>query len=39
MTERKAMINKKEKLSMRDQAELLEVNRSSLYYKPLGESM
>lgn len=38
MNERKAMINKKEKLSMRDQAELLEVNRSSLYYKPLGES-
>jgi len=32
------MINSKEKLSIREQCELLEVNRSGLYYKTKGES-
>ncbi|MCB0541287.1 MAG: IS3 family transposase [Bacteroidetes bacterium] len=38
MKERKEMVSKGENLSVRKQSELLEVNRSSLYYKPLGES-
>lgn len=38
MNERKALINSDHRLSIRRQAELLAVNRSSLYYKPVGET-
>jgi len=38
MNERKAMISKKEKLSVRVQSDLLEVGRSSFYYKSVGET-
>jgi putative transposase len=36
--ERKALLDREDKLSLRKQAELLEVDRSCFYYKPLGES-
>lgn len=36
--DRKALIDKSSKLSVRHQCELLEINRSSLYYSPMGES-
>lgn len=32
------MIRKDKKLSMRRQCELLELNRSTIYYRPKGES-
>lgn len=38
MKERIALIESHQPLSMRRQAEIMEINRSSLYYKPLGES-
>jgi len=38
MIERKAMISKKERLSIRVQSDLLEVGRSSFYYKSVGET-
>lgn len=38
MKERKALLDREDKLSLRKQAELLEVDRSCFYYKPLGES-
>ncbi len=38
MKERIDLVERKDKLSIRKQSELLNVNRSSLYYKPLGES-
>ena len=38
MKDLREMINSKEKLSIREQCELLEVNRSGLYYKTKGES-
>lgn len=38
MSEIKSYITEDEKLSMRKQCEVLGVNRSSLYYKPSGES-
>jgi putative transposase len=36
--ERKALLDREDKLSLRKQADLLEVDRSCLYYKPIGES-
>lgn len=36
--ERKSLVEKDHPVSIRRQTELLEVNRSSLYIKPLGES-
>lgn len=38
MKERKAFLDRDDKLSLRKQAELLEVDRSCFYYKPIGES-
>lgn len=38
MKERIALIESNQKLSIRQQADLLEISRSSLYYKPVGES-
>lgn len=38
MSERRSLIDQGESLSVRRQAELFEINRSSLYYSPLGES-
>lgn len=38
MKERKAYLDREAKLSIRRQAELLEVDRSCLYYQPIGES-
>ncbi len=38
IAERKQLVDKQSKLSIRHQSKLLEVNRSSLYYKPVGES-
>jgi putative transposase len=38
MSETKSFISKNQKLSIRKQCELLGVNRSSLYYEPVGES-
>lgn len=38
MSQRKALIEPGHPVSIRRQAELLEVSRSSLYYKPVGES-
>jgi putative transposase len=38
MKERKSLVASSETLSVRRQCELLEISRSSLYYKPLGES-
>jgi putative transposase len=35
---KKAMIDKTSKLSVRQHCEILDISRSSLYYKPLGES-
>ncbi len=32
------MLDPSDKLSLRKQADLLEVDRSSFYYKPIGES-
>ena len=36
--ERKSLVEKDHSVSLRRQSELLEINRSSLYIKPLGES-
>lgn len=36
--ERKSLVEKEHSVSLRRQSELLEINRSSLYIKPLGES-
>ncbi len=36
--QRKQLVDRQSKLSVRHQSTLLEVNRSSLYYKPVGES-
>jgi putative transposase len=36
--ERKSLMNAKSQLSIRAQADLLEVDRSSFYYKPIGET-
>ncbi len=38
MSERKQLVDCNDKLSIRQQSKLLQINRSSLYYKPLGES-
>jgi putative transposase len=38
MKERKALIDAKSPVSIRAQADLLEVDRSSFYYKPIGET-
>jgi putative transposase len=38
MSEIKSYISDNEKLSIRHQCQLLEINRSSVYYDPLGES-
>ncbi|MDZ7607403.1 MAG: hypothetical protein U5K79_17865 [Cyclobacteriaceae bacterium] len=38
MRERMDMIEPSDQLSVRRQAEVLEINRSSLYYRPVGES-
>lgn len=38
MNQRKALVDPDHPLSIRQQAELLTVSRSSLYYKPVGES-
>jgi putative transposase len=38
MEERRALVSEKEDISVRKQCELLAVNRSSVYYKPVGES-
>jgi putative transposase len=38
MNERKMLVDTKQRLSVRSQCELLMVSRSSLYYKPVGES-
>lgn len=38
MKERKAFLDRDDKLSLRKQAELLEVDRSCFYYKPIGIS-
>lgn len=38
MRELKNLVDAKDKLSIRRQADLLEIDRSSLYYKPLGEN-
>lgn len=38
MKERIAVIDSEADLSIRKQCEILQINRSSLYYKPLGES-
>lgn len=37
VSQRKSLVSKEENLSHRRQCELLEINRSSLYYKPIGE--
>lgn len=38
--EREGLIEKESKyLSVRKQSDLLEINRSNLYYAPIGESM
>ena len=39
MKQSKASVSKESKLSVRKQCKLLEVNRSSVYYKPRGESI
>lgn len=39
MKERINMIDTKHKLSVRKQSQILQINRSSFYYKPLGETM
>lgn len=39
MSQRKALVESNHHLSIRRQAELLTVSRSSLYYKPVGESV
>jgi putative transposase len=36
--QRLSMVNRKHSLSVRRQANLLQIHRSRLYYKPLGES-
>ena len=38
MKDIKSYISEKEKLSIRHQCELLGVNRSSIYYNPVGET-
>jgi putative transposase len=38
VSERKSFLDPSDTLSLRRQADLLEVDRSSLYYKPMGES-
>jgi putative transposase len=38
MSQRKALVDSSHRLSIRRQADLLTVSRSSLYYKPVGES-
>jgi putative transposase len=38
VNERKGLIDSNDELSVRRQSELLTINRSSLYYKPVGES-
>src|SRR5690625_7266701 len=38
MNQRKALVDATHRLSIRRQADLLCVNRSSLYYNPVGES-
>ena len=38
MSQRKALVDSAHRLSIRRQADLLSVSRSSLYYKPVGES-
>lgn len=38
MSQRKALVDSGHRLSIRRQADLLSVSRSSLYYKPVGES-
>lgn len=38
MSQRKALVESNHAVSIRRQAELLEVSRSNLYYKPVGES-
>jgi putative transposase len=38
MKERKALMDAKSPVSIRAQADLLEVDRSSFYYKPMGET-
>ena len=38
MKERKALMDAKSPVSIRAQADLLEVDRSSFYYKPIGET-
>jgi len=38
MSQRKALVDSAHRLSIRRQADLLTVSRSSLYYKPVGES-
>lgn len=38
VAERKSMVESSANMSMRKQCRLLQINRSSLYYKPIGES-
>jgi putative transposase len=38
MKERQELVDKEEGMSIRKQCEVLSVNRSSLYYAPVGES-
>jgi hypothetical protein len=38
MSQRKTLVDSSHRLSIRRQADLLTVSRSSLYYKPVGES-
>ena len=38
MSELMSYIKENEKISIRHQCELLEINRSTVYYKPVGES-
>ena len=38
MSELVSYIKENEKISIRHQCELLEINRSTVYYKPIGES-
>ena len=38
MKERQELVNKEEVMSIRKQCEVLSVNRSGLYYAPVGES-
>ena len=38
VSQRKSLVSNEKSLSRRRQCELLSINRSSLYYKPIGES-